>query len=94
MPWPELARDRNNARKCVSGKVNRMESVQPLRWGAGGAGIGTTMADMKLKIAEHLINLADFYRQDGVYSIMAETKVGARRRSDLVNKLRVVFSLS
>ena len=94
MPWPELARARNNARRCVSRKVNSMQSVQPVRRGAGGAGIGTTMADMKIKIAEHLINLADFYRQDGVYSIIAETKVGARRRNDLVDKLRVVFSMS
>ena len=60
----------------------------------GGAKIGTTLADMKLKIAEHLINMADFYRSDEVYSIMAETKVGARRRNDLVDKLRVVFSMS
>lgn len=71
-----------------------MESVKPGKWEAGGARIGTTLADVKLKIAEHLINLADFCRSDEVYSIMAETKVGARRRNDLVDKLRVVFSMS
>ena len=71
-----------------------MEQVQPGKWGAGGARISTTLADLKLKIAEHLINQADNYRPDEVYSIMAETKVGARKRADLVEKLRVVFSTS
>jgi hypothetical protein len=71
-----------------------MESVQTARWEAGGAKIGTTLDDMKLKIAEHLINLADSHRTDEVYSIMAETKVGAIRRNDLVDKLKIVFSTS
>lgn len=71
-----------------------MESVPPEKWGVGGEKIGTTLVDMKLKIAEHLINLADFYRSDEVYSIMAETKVGAIRRSDLLDKLKIVFSTS
>jgi hypothetical protein len=71
-----------------------MESVTLGKWGAGGAGIGTTLADMKVKVAEHLVNLSDFYRTDEVYHIMAETKVGARRRNDLVDKLRMVFSVS
>lgn len=71
-----------------------MEPVQPEKRGEGGAGIGTTVADMKLKLAEHLINLADFYRSDEVLSIMRETKVGAMRKNDLVDKLRLVFSVS
>jgi hypothetical protein len=71
-----------------------MESVQSEKRGEGGAGVGTTLADVKLKIAEHLINLADFCRSDEVHSILKETKVGARRRDDLVDKLRVVFSMS
>jgi hypothetical protein len=71
-----------------------MESVQPEKRGEEGTGIGTTLADMKLKLAEHLINMADFYRSDEVHSIMTETKVGARRRNDLVDKLRLVFSMS
>lgn len=71
-----------------------MESVLPEKWGAGGARISTTLADMKLKIAEHLINLAESYRTDEVYGILAETKIGARKRTDLVEKLRVVFSMS
>ncbi len=71
-----------------------MEQVQPGKWEAGGAGISTALADLKLKIAEHLISQADNYRPDEVYRIMAETKVGARKRAHLVEKLRVVFSVS
>ena len=71
-----------------------MESVLPEKWGVDGARISTTLADMKLKIAEHLIHLADSYRTDEVYGILAETKIGARKRTDLVEKLRVVFSIS
>jgi len=71
-----------------------MESVKPGKWGAGGARISTTLADLKLKIAEHLIHQADSYRPDEIYSIMAETKIGARKRTDLMEKLRMVFSMS
>jgi hypothetical protein len=71
-----------------------MASVPTEKWGVDGEKISTTLADVKLKIAEHLINLTDFYRSDEVYSIMAETKVGAIRRSALVEKLKVVFSAS
>jgi hypothetical protein len=71
-----------------------MESVGPGRWGAGGARISTTLADLKLKIAEHLIHQADNYRPGEIYSIMAETKIGARKRTDLMEKLKMVFSVS
>ncbi len=71
-----------------------MEQVQLGKWEAGGARISTALADLKLKIAEHLINQADNYRPDEVYRIMAETKVGARERTHLVEKLRMVFSVS
>jgi len=54
----------------------------------------TTLSDLKLKIAKHIINQADSYHLDEVHRIMAETKVGARKRADLVEKLRSVFSLS
>ncbi len=71
-----------------------MEQVQLGKWEAGGAGISTALADLKLKIAEHLISQADNYRPDEVYGIMAETKVGARKRAHLMEKLRMVFSVS
>ena len=71
-----------------------MEQGQLDKWAANGRITGTTLVDLKLKIAEHLINQADSYRLDEVHSIMAETKVGARKRTDLVGKMRLVFSMS
>ena len=71
-----------------------MEQVKSGKWEAGGAVMSTALADLKLKIAEHLISQADNYRPDEVYGIMAETKIGARKRTHLVEKLRVVFSVS
>ena len=54
----------------------------------------TTLADLKLRVAEHLIAQADCYRPDEVQSILAETKIGAWRRVDLLEKLRIIFSMS
>ena len=71
-----------------------MEWVQPGKWGIGSNGKSITLADLKLKMAEHLMNLADNPRQDEVYDIIAETKVGARKKTDIVEKLRIVFSSS
>ena len=53
-----------------------------------------TLADLRLKLAEHIIAHEDNYRPDEVWSILTETKVGAWRRKALVEKLRVVFSTS
>ena len=71
-----------------------MEQAQLDKWGVGRGTTGTTLVDLKLKIAEHLINQADSYRLDEIYRIMAETKVGARKRTDLADKMRLVFSMS
>ncbi len=71
-----------------------MEQVQLDKWGVDRGTTGTTLVDLKLKIAEHLISQADNYRPDEVYGIMAETKIGARERTQLMEKLRVVFSVS
>jgi len=71
-----------------------MEQGQLDKRAASGGMTGTTLVDLKLKIAEHLINQADSYRLDEVHSIMVETKVGARKRTDLVDKMRLVFSMS
>ncbi|MBL7126462.1 MAG: hypothetical protein ISS58_04530 [Dehalococcoidales bacterium] len=71
-----------------------MKQGQLDKWAASGRITGTTLVDLKLKIAEHLINQADSYRLDEVHSIMAETKVGAKKRTDLVDKMRLVFSMS
>ena len=68
-----------------------MEQAQPDKRGAGA---GTTLTDLKLKIAEHLIDQADRYGPGEVYSIIAETKVGASKKADLMDKVRLVFSIS
>ncbi len=54
----------------------------------------TTLGDLKLRVAEHIIAQADCYRPDEILSILAETKVGAWRRSYLLEKLRFIFSMS
>ncbi len=71
-----------------------MEQVRLDKWRVGRETTGTTLVDLKLKIAEYLINQADSYRLDEIYRIMAETKVGARKRTDLADKMRLVFSMS
>jgi len=71
-----------------------MEQMQPDKKGAGGTRIGTTLVDLKLKIAGHLIDQADRYGPDEVYSIMAETKIGASKKTELMDKVRMVFSIS
>jgi hypothetical protein len=71
-----------------------MEQVQQGKRGVGRAKIGTALVDLKLKIAEHLINQAGSYRPDEVYSILSETKVGARKSTDLADKVRIIFSMS
>ena len=53
-----------------------------------------TLADLKVKLAEHIIAQADCYKPDEMWSILTETKVGAWRRSDLLEKLRLIFSFS
>ncbi len=54
----------------------------------------TTLADLRLRLAEHVITQADDYQPDEVQQILAETKVGAWRRGALLEKLRVIFSAS
>jgi hypothetical protein len=54
----------------------------------------TTLADLKLRVAEHVIAQADGYQSDEVQKILAETKVGAWRRDVLLEKLRIIFSAS
>jgi hypothetical protein len=63
------------------------------------SGIGTTqsyttLADLKLRVAEHVLAQAGSYQSDDVQNILAETKVGALRRGALLEKLRIIFSVS
>jgi len=71
-----------------------MEQVQPDKKGTGEVRLCTNITDLKLKISEHLINQADRCGPDEVYSIMAETKIGSSKRTDLMDKVRLVFSIS
>jgi len=51
------------------------------------------IADLKLRVAEHIIAQDDCYgTADVVRNILAETKVGAWRKPALVKKLKMVFS--
>ena len=68
------------------------QTVSPVS--SGTTKLGTTLTDLKLRVAEHIIKQDDCYRPDEVQGILAETKVGARRRTDLLKKLRMVFSTS
>ena len=69
-----------------------MEPVKQDRWREGGARTFSALADLKVKVAEHLIS-QDCCHPDEMHSILAETKVGARKKADLMEKLRVVFSV-
>ena len=50
------------------------------------------VANLKLRVAEHIINQNDCYRTADVQTILAETRVGAWRRADLLKKLKMIFS--
>ena len=60
----------------------------------GANKVGTSLADLKLRVAKHIIAQDDYYRPDEVQRILAETKVGAWKRSELLEKLRLIFSAS
>jgi hypothetical protein len=60
----------------------------------GTTKVGITLADLKLRVAEHIIAQGDSYRPDEVQTILAETKVGAWRRQNLLEKLKTIFSTS
>ena len=54
----------------------------------------TTVADLKLRVAEHILAQYDCYSATDVRSILNETKVGAWGRPTLQNMLKMVFSAS
>ncbi|MDD4877254.1 MAG: hypothetical protein PHQ86_09075 [Dehalococcoidales bacterium] len=51
------------------------------------------LTDLRFKVTEHII-AQNPYKTTDVRSILAETKVGAWRQTDLVQKLKVIFSTS
>ena len=54
--------------------------------------ICATIADLKLRVAEHIVAQYDYQGLDKVRDILAETKVGARRETSLLKILKKVFS--
>jgi len=50
------------------------------------------VANLKLKVAEHIVTQNDGSKNTDVQSILAETKVGAWKRADLLKKLKMTFS--
>lgn len=54
--------------------------------------LGTTVEDLKLMMAEHIIMQYGGSSNSDAWSILAETKVGVRRTTGLLDKLRTVFS--
>ena len=57
-----------------------------------GTDICATIADLKLRVAEHIVAQYDYQGFDDVRDILAETKVGARRKPILLKILKKVFS--
>lgn len=51
-----------------------------------------TIADLKLRVAEHVVAQYDYRGVNDVWDIIAETKVGARRKPTLLKILKKVFS--
>jgi len=60
----------------------------------GTTKVGTTIADLKLRVAEHIIAQGGCYGTDDVRNILAETKVGGWGRPALLKKLKMVFSMA
>ena len=50
------------------------------------------MTSLQRRMAEHIIAQDNWYRKNDVRSILAETKVGAWRRRDILEKMRVIFT--
>jgi len=59
----------------------------------GNTKVCSTVADLRIRMAEHIIAQNNCSWSDEVLSILAETKVGARRRSALLKELQMVFSV-
>ena len=53
---------------------------------------GVDIAELKLRMAEHIIAQEECTRMADVRSILAETKVGAWRKATLRKKLEMLFS--
>lgn len=55
--------------------------------------IGSTVDELRLTLVEHVITHAGYPGGDDVRNILAETKIGSRRKLELMQKLTGVFSV-
>lgn len=60
--------------------------------GAGTTNASISIADLKLRVAEHILAQYDCCGTTDVRNILDETKVGAWRRPALQKMLKMVFS--
>ena len=58
----------------------------------GAKEISSNIADLKVSMADHLLSQYDGFGVTDIRSIVNETKVGAWRRSNLRDIVRIVFS--
>lgn len=54
----------------------------------------TTIADLRMRVAEHILAQYDSHGTTDVRNILNETKVGAWQRTTLPKVLKMVFSTS
>lgn len=71
-----------------------MEKRAVTAFGADNTNTGASVEDLKLMMVKHVIRQYGCLSNPDVWSILAETKVGARRTAALLEKLRTVFSLT
>ena len=58
----------------------------------GALKMGSTVDELRLNIVEHVVTHHGYPKGDDVRHILAETKVGFRRKPELIRKLTGVFS--
>ena len=57
-----------------------------------GTEVCRTVADLKLRVAQHIVAQYDYHGVNEAWDIIAETKVGAWRRPTLLKILKKIFS--
>ncbi len=61
---------------------------------ADTAKVCATVADLRVRVAEHILAQYGYSGTTEVRNILAETKVGAWRKSTLLEFLKTIFSTS
>jgi len=60
----------------------------------GTANASKTIADLQMRMAEHILTQYGYYDATDIRHILNETKAGARRKPALLRMLETVFSAS